>query len=323
MSLQTTEWKTYKSAVISDTSANGGEQSWNESVSDVEENVFPDLEEDEQTSGGTWYRKLFARAQSPNDDKGYRCRFWLAAPTAADDLLVFWPTTHASTQGDITGSERLYGAGQLKTDVSSGTTIVVTVEDWASHPIFEDGDEIYLKDSTKTRHYEISGTPSPSGNDITLTLSTSIAESWAAADTYVASIYDAGIVEPSIGTVVKTTSSGTFDEAQVVPYSIGSYEGTITLTFTSATAFDADIDGTGIGSGNISADFEPTNTDTSTAYLKIPSSAWGGTWANGETVEIPLHPPAVPRWEKRVVPASVSPLEANEREIRISYKTAA
>lgn len=321
MSLTAAQCKTYRSEEVSDTSTNGGAQSWNESVSGVEENVWPNLEESEQTSGGIWYRKVFWRADSPNDDPAYDVRAWLKGPTDADDILYFWPTTHASIQGDITGSERLYGAGNLKTDVSSGITIVVTVED-ASNLIFYDGDKIYLSDSTKTRVYEITGTPSIAGSDVTITLTTSIVESWAAADTIVASVYEAGTVGPSLDNVVKTTTSGTLTESSIVVHSQGVEEEDLELTFSSSIAFDVTMGGVSIGSGTTGSDFTGVNPANSENVLTIPSSAWGGTWAIGETVDGDLHSPTVPRWEKRIVPASVTPLASNSRTIRHSFQTA-
>ena len=321
MALASTDWKDYKSTTVDETSSNGGPQSWTQIVSGLAENLFPALTEAEQTAGGTWYRKLFRRAQSSTDAPGYSTYTFVKAPTDADDILVFFVADDDWTQGDVTGSERVYGAGSLESDVSSGTTIVVTVEDWSSYEIFADTDKIVLWDGTKERIYTVSGAPSPSGDDITLTLSTAISESWSASNTYVASMYSGGTVEPTIDNVVETTSAGTWDESAIVPHSVGSYEGTVTLTFTSATAFDADIDGTSIGSGNVSSDFEPVNSDTSTKYFTIPSSSWGGTWASAETVEFDLHPPVLIFALLRYVPAGVSPEAGNTATLRTLFQT--
>jgi hypothetical protein len=317
-------WKSYHAAEVSAAGTNGGVQSWNEIASGVEDALFPLLEEADLTSGITQYRKVFARNDS--DDVAYNARVWLSSgPTAGDDRVRWWPTDHDSVQSGITGSERRYGAADLKTDVSSGTTIVVTLEETADSVLFQDGDLIYLYDATSAqlRAYTISGSPSPSGYDLTITLSSAITESWTAANTIVASVYEPGDLETSIDNVVKTTTSGTLDEAQIVVHGAGVEEEELEVIFSSATAFDVTMGGTAIGSGTVAGDFTGTNPDHGSAnVVTIPSSAWGGTWAAAETVTGDLHIAGFPRWEERIVPAGATAPTGNIADIAISYQYA-
>jgi hypothetical protein len=319
------DWKSYYSAEVSSEDTNGGEQSWNEIPSGVEDALFPLLEESDLISGVTQYRKVFARNDS--DDVPYNARMWLSSgPTAGGDRVRMWPATAwDDTQGDLTGSERKYGAADLKNDVSSGTTIVVTLQDTGFADLYQDGDLIYLYDSSipQLATYTISGAPSLAGYDLTITLTSAIIESWTAANTIVASVYESGNLAPTIDNVVKTTTSGTLDEGQIVVHGAGVEEEELEVTFSSPTAFDVTMGGTAIGSGTVSGDFTGTNPDNGSAnVVTIPSSAWGGTWAVGETVTGDLHVPGIALWEERIVPAGATAPSGNIADVAISYQYA-
>ena len=72
----------------------------------------------------------------------------------------------------------------------------------------------------------------------------------------------------------------------------------ITFTFSDATNFNcvSDVYGS-LGSGTVSGSFQPNNSVTGTPYLTIPAAAWGGTFANGDTVVCDMIPMMVPLWE--------------------------
>jgi len=57
-------------------------------------------------------------------------------------------------------------------------------------------------------------------------------------------------------------------------------------------------------------------------YFTIPAAAWGGTWANGETVTFITHPASIPIWEKRVIPAGANSLAGNKRIIVVRGESA-
>ena len=61
MTISSSELKRYKPATITDTPANGGKMSAVESVSALKNNVFPDVSEDERTTGVTRYRNYLQR----------------------------------------------------------------------------------------------------------------------------------------------------------------------------------------------------------------------------------------------------------------------
>ena len=81
-------------------------------------------------AGSTKRRKIFLRNTNDADETLFAPSVRLHAPTVGDDWVYFHVGTQRDTQDDITGSERKYGAGVLKTTVTAGgSTLVVYVED--------------------------------------------------------------------------------------------------------------------------------------------------------------------------------------------------
>lgn len=334
MTVSTSDVKTYYPATRNDTSSNGGRMTANACATGGTETVWPHASASELTAGSNKYRKLFHKIENSDNSAFPNFRVFLAGPTPGDDHLFIFEGTQTDTQDDLTGSEDLYGAGTLDTNVSaSATEIIVTVEDWSNYPIFRDGDLIAISDGyyssgvwqteTKLEFATISGAPSPSGNDITLTLAAGLANAYTAGQCSIASVVEVGDLDASVGTLVVTSSAGTCSGASITPSNKGAVEQSVTLTFTSATAFDAVGDTLGsLGSGNVSSNFAPTNSDFGVPYFTIASAAWGGTFQAGDTVVIPLHPAAAGIWERRVIPAGASSVASFARQIYLYGESA-
>lgn len=315
MTVLDSEVKFYKSAVVSDSPANGGRMGIAEAVSGVSQNVFPDVPESERTAGSTKYRKLFLKVENPNDEALLNTFLFLDAITPADDAMRFFAGTQTDTQNDISGPT-LFGVGALQATVLSGVnTIVVTVEDWSHGDIFADGDTIRIADGTNEEIHTINGAPSPAGNDITLTLDLNLANGYNSSNTTISSGLDIGSIQALFDTWVETTTSGTYAEAtpgNVVVDAIGGVEDSWTLTFSDATNFSVvGADRGAVGSGTIGGNFAPNNPDFSAPYFTILSAGWGGTWALNETITFDTHPAAEPIWYEREVPAGSAALASN------------
>lgn len=326
MTILDSELKWYKSATVSDASGNGGRLSATEIISGVLQNVFPHVFKAERLAGSTKYRKIFAKVANDADETLYNPGYCFDGPTAGDDYCCFWPGTQRDTQGDITGSERKYGAANLKTDVSLGaSSFTVTVEHADLTGIYVDGDSIRITDKAtpdsltgNEETHTISGTPSVSGTDVTITISGTLANGYlAATPTKVASIYEpATDLAASYDNWVETSTSGTYDETNypVICDNIGTIEQTWTGTMTDATHITivGDTVGTVATGEATTGDIAPTNSDFSKPYFTLESAGWGGTWAVGETIVWQTHPAATPLWEKRVVPAACDSLANNK-----------
>lgn len=335
MTILSTELVFYKSAVVNDTTANGGVMSNNSITSGGVQNVFSNVLSSERTSGSTKYRKLFLKVANDDDLTLIDSKFWLDDITAAEDYVCMFAATQTDTQADITGSERKYGCGTLKTTVTaSATVITATVENSSLTGIFANGDQLRITDKltpTSTTGNEefvtISGVPSVSGSDVTITIAAPglVNGYTAGTGTRIMSILEAGDIECSISNWVETSTAGTFDETTypVICDNIGSIEQTWTLTFLDASNFT--VVGNTVGSlaaGIRTSDYAPNNTNFTKPYFTIDTDGWGGTWAIGETVVFKTHPAAYAIWEKRVVPAGAASLSNNKVTLVISGESA-
>lgn len=322
MTILASELKAYLPTVVSDASGNGGRISFAAITSGALQNVFPHVFRSERVAGSTKHRKLFFRVANDADETLYAPMIRLHAPTVGDDYVYFRVGTQRNTQGDLTGSERKFGVGTLKTAVTGGSssTLVVTVENAALTGIFANGDTLHITNKASPtastgaeEQVIVSGAPSVSGLDVTLTLSAAVTNSFLAG-AYVASVYvPAGDLVGSVDNWVET-GTGTYDEATypVEVDAIGSAEQTWTLTFSDATTFTVVGDTVGsVGTGSVSADFTPTNSAVSKPWFTLRSAGFGGTWAAGNTIVFQTHPPAIAIWETRVVPAGAASMAGN------------
>jgi hypothetical protein len=128
--------------------------------------------------------------------------------------------------------------------------------------------------------------------------------------TVVAGVLELGTIASSHSTPVKTSALGTFTD-NIVNYDLGACYDTFTVTFSSGTAFTVAgaAEGT-IGSGTKSTVFKVAHWGS--YYFEIPTSCWGGTWANGDTVVFTTYPSAKGIWFKEVVPASTDAYDGNK-----------
>lgn len=310
MALVAADLKLMKSAEVSDASTNGGRMSTTAVTSGAVQNFFPNVFSSERTSGSTKYRKGFLKLGDTSNGTLFEAGVYIAAPTAANDYVVFFEGNFTNTQANITGSERIYGAGVLKTQAAAaGTTLVVNVENSGITGIFQAGDLIKVNDELLTID-----SVSVSGVEVTITTTTALAETHAIGDE-VASICELGDIEGSVGEAVVTSSAGTFDDTSypiTLPNNLSAIYQTWTLTFTDATNFTVVGDSVGaVASGTISSNHSPNNSNFSYPYFTIDADAFGGTFVNGDTIVFVTTPPAKPIWEKRVVPAGSSAFSNN------------
>ena len=328
MTILAAELKFYHALEVSTAGTNGGRMSANEIISGVVNNVWPHVLQAERTAGSTTWRKIFAKNSNDNDETFLSADLFNDKPTAAGDYIVLFAGTQTDTQTDVSGgSPRLYGGAALKSDVSSGgSTVVVDVEDAAQTGMFQNGDKIRLSDMADplagTGNEElltISGAPTVSGTEVTITVAETIANAYTVAGGgHVSSLYHVGDVKCAFDNWAETCAgSGTYDEAANPPImdNIGTAYQTWTLTFTDATHYTVSGDTVGsVGSGDTSTDFAPVNSDFSKPWFKLEAAGFAGTWAGSDTIVFKTHPAAAPIWLKRVVPAGTSSL-ANNRNI--------
>lgn len=337
MAIQTSEIKFYRASAANDTTSNGGRMSATEIVDAVKNNMWPDVPQSERAAGSTKYRKCFIKIANDDDLTMISPRILVETQTTGDDRILLFPGTQTNTQNDLTGSERLYGAGTLDANISAGVTSCVVNCEAAADAIFQNGDMIRISNKTSVSDntgYEdfirlaASGAVSWNGNKATLTFlagSTPQNAYTTAAGSKAASVIEATDIVGGYDSWVKTSQNGTYNNGTYPPLldSIGSVEQNWTLTFTSATAFNCvgDVVGSVTG-GTTGANYVPNNSDFSKPYFTLRSAGFGGTWIAGDTIAFRTHPAAVPIWEKRIIPAGANSISGNKVIIAISGESA-
>lgn len=331
MSIVASELKWYKSQVITNTSTNGGIMSINEVVDGVKNNIFPDVSQAERIAGLIRYRKIFAKLVNAANEVLINPGFHIRDFTPAQDRIEMFVGTNTDVQGDITGSERTYGAGGLTSDVTAGTTVfALTLED-PSQDIFEaTGNTVWIGNDNNSE-YHTNVAASKSGDQVTLTLDTGsqLANNYTTAqNTVISSVIYGTLTElkPVIDSVTATTASdGDYDDTgtPVEGSNIGAVEDTFTLTFTSSTAFDcAGAIAGDVGSGNTSSDFAPVNTDFAVPFFTLRAAGFTGAWVSGDTLVIPTHPASQGIWCKQTVPAGTDSFSGDNFKLRFGGESA-
>jgi len=195
-------------------------------------------------------------------------------------------------------------SGELVLDTGIWTTSI----DWLTAP---DGDTnitatYYTKNYTKVT------------NTYTVELDEQVNYAFAVGDTYGAGVLAQSEIKTSFDNVNVNSTSGTFDSVTypITLFNIGTTEDAISLIFSSATAYSCtSVNYGSLGSGSITADFTPLNSDTGTSMFTIPSDAFGGTYAPGDTVTFSTHPSILPVWMVQNIPEGMAVVEEDDNWI--------
>jgi hypothetical protein len=345
MAIVDSELVMLKSKVIDDTSANGGLMDNTAVVTTgVVNNVWPSVFKAERLAGSTKYRKTFLKVANDSDETLFNTQIWMDQITQGDDWVTLFLGTQTDVQSDIGGTEDHYGCGTLQANVAAGAgSIVVTVENavlatGAADEIFRDGDTIRItnKDTpssvTGTEEvHVINGVPTVSGLDITITLTSTLANAYNVSDntygTRVMSVLEPGDIEASFSSFVDTTAGdGAYDDASypVLLDNIGTINQTVTITFTSATTFTAasNVAGVTLTGGTKGVLYAPNNPTFTKPYFTLEAGGWSGTWASGDTIVFNTVPASDAIWQKRTVPAGAGTLTGNKAIVVFSGESA-
>lgn len=320
------ELKMYKSLTVSDGSTNGGRMSANQVVSGALANLFPAVTDAERIAGSTKYRKAFLKVAHDGALTLYNGQVYMERPSPGEDAFTFWPATQTDTQAAITGSERRYGVGTLKTSVSAGASVLVVEVEPGNTGIYVNADTCRVTDKTtlvdaggNVEFRTISGVPSVAGNDVTITFSEPLTNAFLASVTRVMPVYAASdVIATLTNFVVTSAGSGDYTSASITLNGIGTIEQTWTLTFTSATNFGVVGDTVGaLAGGTVGGGSAPNNPDFTKPYYTMPAGGFSGVWASGDTIVDQSHPAAIPIWVRRVVPAGADEIASNTASIRL------
>lgn len=320
--MESTDIVLMKSVTVSDASTNGGRMSFNQVTSNILNNMFPNITQSERTSGTSKYRKFFFRNKNSSGETAANSRIWISRRSDGGDYFRIKEGTNTDTQTTAEGYTSWLGAGYLVS--------VFAVDSTSFDAQFDTNDGVYngsmirLTDNSGGEEFltvKSSGGVSWLGNVATVVTTSGAQRTYPVSmNSLVSGVVDLGDLVSSVDNFVETTSSGTFDENDATVNNVGTVEDSWTIQFTSSTAFTATGANSGlVGSGTVSSNFNPVNTAVGTGdyYFSIPSTAWGGTWAIGETVTFDTHHASASVWIKEVVPASTSSQSNNRFDFKL------
>jgi hypothetical protein len=327
MTVNQADLKQFRAQTQSDDGSNGGRMSTGLVSSGVDGALLPRVTPADMTAGFSTKRKTFFANHGSTAALG--AQLYLENYTSADDELVFFAGTQSDTQAELTGSEDVFGVGQLNADITAGaSSITVSVHDWALMPIFRNGvllrvsDKADINAAGNTEFVRVhAATPITAvGNVVTIPLATAIIGNYTAASTRVASILEHGDIEATADSVVVASTAGTYDDS-TNPVSLNNaatIEEVWTLSFVDATSFSAAGASVGdIGAGSVNSNFTPNNPDYAAPYFTLASAGWGGTFAPGDTLTLVTHPSALSAWVWRQAPAGAGVAANNIANIAI------
>ncbi len=313
MSIQASEILFYKSAMVTDTGANGGRMGPRATAriaTGVKNNLFPDPSQAERASGKTRLRKVFCAVENAENLALTNAATHLIRTTGADDVVTLFSAGQRETQAEI-GAPREYGAAVLAAPVNAGdTSFQITLED-ADLVVFQDGDSIWIGDDTNEEYFhDVTISGSAPSLTVTLAAGDQLANAYAQGQTFVASLlpHPDTDLQAGVSDWAESSGAGTYDEDAhpLELKNIGSVEDDWTITFTSASAFVVEgVYNGALASGSIGADFAPANPEGG-VFFTLRASGWAGTWAPGDTITFSTHPAAWPVWLKQVVPAGAA-----------------
>jgi hypothetical protein len=278
----------------------------------------------ERAAGDLKYRKVFVKNTNAANIAAEVAKLFVENFTAGEDAVTFFPGSQTNIQSAITGAERLYGCGQLDQDTATDAIEIDVLTEDADLDYFQDGDLIRISDKAdidgvgNEEYVYLYGDPVYVGDVATLVLQTPLMNTYDAANTRVASVYEPGSITTDVSEGdVTTGASGTFSDGShpILGDNRGTIEQNWTLTFSSAVAYAVAGDTVGaVGAGGTGANFAPNNPATATPYFTIDYLAFGGAFQAGDTITFSTSPAAVPLWYRRQVPAGAA-AEPNDRVI--------
>lgn len=293
--------KRYKSRLVNSGDTNGERISNNEIQSGVRNNLYPPISAADRAAGVSYPRKHFFKFASPTDEEVAIATFFLGKPTSlTDSKAYFWVGTQRDQQSDITGSERKYATGTLTADIVAGaTSLGIDFEPGlVALNIVQAGDKLVITNNSVIDFVTVD-TVTPTGDHLDITLTAGCEFDHLAADSYVGSCHVATNVKADYDSFVVTSASGTYDDTTypVSLSSIGTDEETITITKGTGNVFTvlSDVRGA-LAAGDTTVDYAPTNPDNLEPLFTLLAAGWGGTWAEGDTITLKIHPCAVAHW---------------------------
>jgi len=151
MSVLATDIKWRKSAVVTDTSANGGRKSQTEVIHGAKHNLFPRITDAERLAGVTRYRKEYWSNENLSEDAAYDVIVFFEFPSNAGDRFYMTLGTHVDIQSEISGDGNALwvGCGTLNAALSGSETEIDVLMEYDDFE-FIPGAKLHIADKFST-----------------------------------------------------------------------------------------------------------------------------------------------------------------------------
>lgn len=299
------------SANSSEPSINGGFMTNALSVDAQRGNVFPDVSNTERLQGSTTFRKIFWKNNNSANLSYTQPYAYIQSITPAQDWVTFFAGTQTDVQQSLTGTERMYGAGVLHTDIPAGsTTLVVDLED-STLNVFITGDTIVLNSGALSeKHDNVTVSKNAAQVNITLDEGDAISNNYTAQIATVSSALPLPDMVTSVTDVTNNSVSGLLNTAEypIQVFNKGTIEQTWTFRFANSTQYTCTGNTLGfMGNGDIETTLQLQNHVMSSPYFIFDHNAWSQTgWQPNDIVTFTTHPASAAMWFKRVVPGGTT-----------------
>ena len=320
----------------SDVGSNGGRMTATEIPTQVKNNIWPDVPQSERTAGSIIFRKVFVHIANADELALVRPRLFVETYTPGDDSVVIAEGTMDDTQATMAITQ-WYGSGDLNAPVLTGASDIDVMTEDEALDYFKAGMLIRISDKTAVdqagseEYHTIASVSAYTSDVITLTLSTTLANDYAASGaTRVASVVEPSDITASASAVaVVSGNSGVYDDTTypVVFDGVSSIEQDWTLTFDQGNGTDFTLTSSDPALGisivsNISSTLQPNNPDFGTPYFALDQAGYSGTFQVGDTIDFTTHAAAISLWYKRDIPAGANSLTGDKVIIGLDGESA-
>lgn len=306
-----------KALVNGDGITNGGIMTKHICESDTRENIFSAAFYEQAQAGLIRYRKEFFHINTIDNQGLENGRIFIDQMSQGDDRVYVFPATHEDAQGDLTGTERVYGCGLLDANVSvGGSTITVAVEK-GTDLIFRSGDKIRIFNGI-TRDFNIISNISWSADVATIILGSPLQNAYSRTDTIVSPYFEQALIKASVDAFTIVSAQGQYNQNVIELINQSTVFETWDLTFNNPSQYQCVGRRLGnIGTGNIATDFAPLNPDFNRAYFILRASGFSGTYQQGDKITVRTVPSACGVWYKQIIPPNTAGIGGNKFRARL------
>jgi len=287
--MESTDLVLYKSVTISDAEANGGRMSYTQVTSNVLNNMFSNVSQDERTNGVTKYRKFFYKNKNSAGETAANSRIWISRRSDGGDYFRIKVGTNTDTQAEADDYTNWLGAGYLYNSIGIDSTRMDVVFD-TNNGIYNSS-LIRLSDNSGKEEFltiKGSGGVSWNGNIATILTTTCLRSGYPASqDVLISAVIDFGNI---------IASSDNWSESREI-YDESTYP---------------------VETGVIGSDYSPVNPNVGSGdyYFTLRAAGFGIPQA-GDIITFDTHHAAKSLWVSEIVPPATASQTNSQMNLKL------